>query len=212
MRKINTLFLSMQPAVLGALYNHFKHSPLILACFDDYSNLVSLLNEKKFKTIVFDDGSLSKNEFEIMFNIISNSNIPRVLFTYETERQYLSFFIQNKIEGLVSKKEKLDKLQEAIINIYNSKKYYSEKIINYLVAENKDDNIMLQLLTSREIEVMNRIRKGMRNKDIAKELFISVKTIESHIENIKKKLGLSTVKELRRTRLQQFPYKFTYKK
>lgn len=46
-------------------------------------------------------------------------------------------------------------------------------------------------LTTREIEALNLISKGMVNKEIAKQLYISEKTVKNHVNNIFKKLNVS---------------------
>ena len=47
-------------------------------------------------------------------------------------------------------------------------------------------------LTGREIEVLKRAAKGMSNKDIAKELLLSVRSVEVHMGNVLNKLGVSS--------------------
>jgi two-component system, NarL family, nitrate/nitrite response regulator NarL len=47
-------------------------------------------------------------------------------------------------------------------------------------------------LTVREIEVCQKIMESKNNETIAKELFISVKTVKTHIHNILNKLGLKS--------------------
>lgn len=56
----------------------------------------------------------------------------------------------------------------------------------------------LDTLTSREFEVMRLIARGYANKEIASELFISVKTVESHVSAVLCKLQLSNRYELSR--------------
>jgi len=46
------------------------------------------------------------------------------------------------------------------------------------------------VLTEREIEVLKRVARGMSNKDIARELFLSIHTVESHLTSIFNKLGV----------------------
>jgi DNA-binding NarL/FixJ family response regulator len=56
----------------------------------------------------------------------------------------------------------------------------------------------LDQLTSREREVLRLIAQGYTYKEIAKELFISVKTVESHVSSVLRKLQLSTRHQLTR--------------
>jgi two-component system, NarL family, response regulator NreC len=64
----------------------------------------------------------------------------------------------------------------------------------------KDDIEILSIyqsdLSKREIEILKLIIYGLENKAIARKLFISVKTVEFHKENLKQKLGIKTNKEL----------------
>jgi DNA-binding NarL/FixJ family response regulator len=56
----------------------------------------------------------------------------------------------------------------------------------------------LDQLTAREREVLRLIARGYTYKEIAKELFISVKTVESHVSSVLRKLQLSTRHQLTR--------------
>jgi len=54
----------------------------------------------------------------------------------------------------------------------------------------------IELLTSREREVMKLIAEGNRNKDIAQYLSISLKTVEKHRSNLMKKLDLHSASSI----------------
>ena len=56
----------------------------------------------------------------------------------------------------------------------------------------------LDLLTEREREVMRLIARGYAYKEVGRELFISVKTVETHVSNVLRKLQLSSRHELTR--------------
>lgn len=57
----------------------------------------------------------------------------------------------------------------------------------------------LKKLTNRELEIFELIGRGVTSGNIASQLHLSVKTIESHRENIKRKLGLNSAQELTRS-------------
>jgi DNA-binding NarL/FixJ family response regulator len=56
----------------------------------------------------------------------------------------------------------------------------------------------LDLLTARERDVLRLIARGYAYKEVAKELFISVKTVETHVSSVLRKLQLSNRRELAR--------------
>jgi DNA-binding NarL/FixJ family response regulator len=56
----------------------------------------------------------------------------------------------------------------------------------------------LDLLSARELEVMRLIARGYTYKEAARELFISVRTVETHVSNVLRKLQLSNRHELTR--------------
>ncbi|MFZ1381238.1 MAG: response regulator transcription factor [Scrofimicrobium sp.] len=65
-------------------------------------------------------------------------------------------------------------------------------------AESADAEDELDLLTEREQEVMRLIARGYTYKEVAAELFLSVKTIETHVSAVLRKLQLSNRNELTR--------------
>lgn len=58
------------------------------------------------------------------------------------------------------------------------------------VAQRLSDRILQPVLTSRELEVLNNMARGMRNKEIAAHLAISEETVQGHIKNIFAKLSV----------------------
>ena len=64
------------------------------------------------------------------------------------------------------------------------------------IPENNTNTKKLDLLTSREKEILVILSTGKLSKEIAEELNISTNTVEQHKKNIRKKLNLKTVGEL----------------
>ena len=59
------------------------------------------------------------------------------------------------------------------------------------VADQKIIDADMELLTSRETEILNLVAQGMSNREIAEQLFVSKYTVESHIKHIYRKLSVS---------------------
>jgi DNA-binding NarL/FixJ family response regulator len=75
-------------------------------------------------------------------------------------------------------------LVEVIRQVHSGKKRIPAEIAAFLAEHYSDE-----ALTSREIEVLRRIADGSRNRDIAKNLFITEETVKVHIKHIMEKLG-----------------------
>lgn len=88
-------------------------------------------------------------------------------------------------------------LIDAIRKVYNGESYVQPNLTNDLVKEfsritsyetvKQNDNG----LTQRELEVLELIAEGMLNKEIARTLYISEKTVKNHVSNIFKKLKVA---------------------
>ena len=83
-------------------------------------------------------------------------------------------------------------MYDAIKSVMEGQKYIcaeiQKNITNQMLVD-EDDN-KLSTLTEREIEIIKLIKNGMTNKEIAEQLFLSPRTVETHRARILKKLGL----------------------
>ena len=90
-------------------------------------------------------------------------------------------------DGILLKSIPIDYLVAAIHDVANGRRVVGRDLSGVLV-ESGDDSAPAQL-SERELEVVGLLAKGMTNKDIARDLFISQATVKSHVENILRKLG-----------------------
>lgn len=74
---------------------------------------------------------------------------------------------------------------------FKGKKIFSEAIYKIL-QEREHYHDPVSYLTQREADVLKELACGMKNKEIARALFISEETVKVHIRNILKKLNVST--------------------
>jgi DNA-binding NarL/FixJ family response regulator len=91
--------------------------------------------------------------------------------------------------GYLLKDTKGDVLVAAIKGAYNGEVQLSPEVAKRLVREMRPQESP-EKLTEREIEVLRLITRGLSNKDIAAKLFVSEKTVKTHISNLLTKLDL----------------------
>jgi DNA-binding NarL/FixJ family response regulator len=108
--------------------------------------------------------------------------------------------------GYINKDEAINKGVDAIRQVLSGKVYLSDRMTEHMlgVMANRDraDGSPLANLSDRELEVFEQIGHGVGTREIAEQLMLSVKTIETYRENIKRKLVLQTNTELIRRAVQ----------
>ncbi|MCK9874464.1 response regulator transcription factor [Frankia sp. AgPm24] len=121
-----------------------------------------------------------------------------VMLTISDEEADLYDAIKAGAMGYLLKEISIDEVAADIRAVYGGQSLISPSMASKLLSEfaamikNKDDRPQLPTprLTEREMEVLRLVAKGMNNRDIAKQLFISENTVKNHIRNILEKLQL----------------------
>ncbi|CUR59246.1 Response regulator containing a CheY-like receiver domain and an HTH DNA-binding domain [metagenome] len=112
--------------------------------------------------------------------------------------------IRGGARGYVTKTITGEELVRAIRRVRDGDAVFSPRLAGFVldafagsveIAAIDED---LDRLTEREREVMRLIARGYAYKEVAKELFISIKTVETHMSNVLRKLQLSSRHELSR--------------
>lgn len=102
--------------------------------------------------------------------------------------------------GYLSKNSSKAELIEAIKSVMSGSIYLGENLRNKLFTETlipkNEDSVPLKELTLKEIEIVKNIANGLTSKQMAENLFVSVRTIETHRHNILKKLNLQNAAQL----------------
>ena len=122
---------------------------------------------------------------------IDSPRTKTVLLTMHKEEQYVLEALRAGIKGYVLKNQAAVDLVQAIEATFRGEMYLSPSIsasvVNVALA---NDSSWVDPLTLREREVMQLIAEGKSNKEIARELHLSVKTVESHRRNLMAKLDV----------------------
>ncbi|GAA1278227.1 response regulator transcription factor [Sphaerisporangium rubeum] len=111
--------------------------------------------------------------------------------------------IRGGARGYVTKTISGRELTDAIVRVSEGDAVFSPRLAGFVLdafasTEAPSIDPELDSLTTREREVLRLIARGYAYKEIAKELFISVKTVETHVSSVLRKLQLSNRHELSR--------------
>ena len=129
------------------------------------------------------------------------SAIPALVLSMHDEWLYAEKALRAGARGYVMKQEATDCVVTAIRRVLRGEIYVSQKIADRLLHRfasrgNRDAPSPLENLTKRECQTLEMLGHGLSTKQIAEQLRLSVKTVETYRENIKKKLNLENSSEL----------------
>lgn len=123
-----------------------------------------------------------------------------LVFTMRDEGIYAERALRAGADGYITKEEGTEKAIQAIRVLMQGKRYLShrvaERMMDTLAGNTSAGESAVQSLSDRDLEVLELIANGLGSREIAEKLHLSVKTIESHREHTKTKLGLSRATEL----------------
>ncbi|MGE8334798.1 response regulator [Pseudomonas laurylsulfatiphila] len=100
--------------------------------------------------------------------------------------EYVSESVRSGASGYVLKNAPSREIIAAIEAITSGGTFYSADIAQRLIADRNTDNE----LTPRESQVLSKMAQGLNNKEMARELDISVRTVETHRLSIRRKLNI----------------------
>ncbi len=112
---------------------------------------------------------------------------------------YARRMLQIGAMGYVTKNSSKDELINSIVEVYGGKKYICEEVKNILAQQELEDEggaPDMNVLSRRELDIVQLIKEGLSSKEIALRLDISLKTVEVHRYNILKKLSLKNTAAL----------------
>ncbi len=126
-----------------------------------------------------------------------------VLSLYNNEK-FILRIIKAGAKGHLSRDTNRSEILEAIYTLRNGFEFYAKTITNILLnnyLDSQGTNAVekeqrQQNLSPRELEVLKHFAEGMSNREIADKLFISIRTVETHKNNIMKKINLKTTVDL----------------
>ena len=127
---------------------------------------------------------------------IVRPQLPILYLTMLRGTRVVKRLLKDNIQGYILKDADLSELKKAIETVAKGKTYFSNDIDHsqsspQLNTVTTPKNRVQELLSQREYEVLNLICQEFSNSEIAKKLFLSVGTVDTHRKNMLVKLGVN---------------------
>ncbi len=118
--------------------------------------------------------------------------IKIIVLSMHDEAHLIKEILKEGINGYILKKDSHEELVSAVRAVKNNKVYLSSDV-NAMLMKGLNGTDEQKLLTDREREILKLIAKEFTNRQMAEELFISERTVETHRKNIFRKTGTNNL-------------------
>jgi len=158
---------------------------------------------ESYPDVVIVDLSLAHSDgLELIKEIRSETrHLPVLVLSMHDENMYAERLLSAGANGYIMKQAAADQLLIALRRVLAGGVYVSEHLGSSMIErfagnDRKKASNPIERLSNRELQVLNLIGRGKTTREVAENLTLSVKTVESHRQRIKKKLNLQTSAQL----------------
>lgn len=169
---------------------------------EDAAGALQLLEEELADVVLVDLVLDGESGLDLIETIRERwPDLPVLVVSMHDAPDYLERVLRVGAQGFVNKKESIQRLADAIRRVLSGKVYIGENMMDVLARslasdDEKEEDNRVSELSEREMEVLELIGQGYRPRQIAETLHVSPKTVNSHRENMKRKLELTSTAEL----------------
>lgn len=181
---------------LKLLLNKERSFEIVKIC-NNGNELLEYLNTATPDIILLDlKMPLMKGDEALQLALNKNPELRIIIVTSEDDVTSLEQSLSKGAKGFVSKVSCKDELFGAIIAVHNGHVHFSQDIFEMLIGgirkntSGSKDNDTFQQLSAREKELLTLLCKGKTSKEIASEMGINHRTVETHKANIIEKFGV----------------------
>ncbi len=127
-----------------------------------------------------------------------------IAFSIHASQEYVVRMARCGVHGYVMKDEPTAKLLEAIRRVHDDGLYFPPGMTDAILAPEAKPSAGEgnAILTTREREVLTLLAEGLANKEVARKLGISVRTVETHREHLSRKLNIAPIAGLTKYAIQ----------
>lgn len=159
--------------------------------------LLSLIKEKKPQLVISDLSMPKLTGLDVALEIQKlGIDIKMILLTMHNDSMLIETAMSAGVKGYVLKDNSFEDIEYAIKAVMAGGTFISPSLQANFQKNNKNTKQINDKLSKREIEILTFIAQGATGKEIAKKLFISPKTVETHRCRIKEKLNINRTADL----------------
>jgi DNA-binding NarL/FixJ family response regulator len=169
---------------------------------------MALIRREKPDLVIADIGLPGASGIELTKNIRTEfPDMPVLILSMHEESLYALRALRAGAAGYIVKQEAIEKIADALREVLNGRRYLSPAISQQLSTSSEAQAgtrsaTPIAELTDRELEVLELIGKGREVREIAEQLRLSPKTVETHRTHIKEKLKLKNARGVARFAVQ----------
>ena len=205
-RKARLLLVDDHPLMRAGVRSLINQQPDLEICAEaaEAEQGLEFISEFKPDLAIIDISLGKTNGISLIKHIRAlRVDLPLLVLSMHDEPLFVERALRAGATGYVRKQEDPSTLLVAVRRLLDGHVYISEKrgaamVYELVAARHKKPASVVEVLSDREFEIFNMIGQGLEVRQIAAQLHRSRRTIETHRENIKKKLGLKSAAELAR--------------
>ncbi|MCB9014540.1 MAG: response regulator transcription factor [Lentimicrobiaceae bacterium] len=177
----------------------------VMGCVRNLSELLIKLRILPIHVILLNTYEPGDHDID-MIRIIQREHpqIKILIMAMTIQESFILRTLKAGAKGFLSKDADRNELVEAIMTVRNGYDYYSKSISNIILKRYLDQpgsssairNHPTSCLSDRELEVLKLFAESYTNQEIADKLFVSIRTVESHKNNIMRKINLKTTVDM----------------
>ena len=205
------LIVDDHPAVREALTIRIEAQPDLEVCGEaaDANEAVRLAAATDPDVAVIDIALKAGNGIDLIKRLKArNDKFRAIVWSMYSEELYAERALRAGAMGYINKEQATGKIIDAIRQVLGGKMYLSaamtEKLLKRVVtpAGQQPGRSLLGALSDRELDVFRLIGQGLKTQEIAEQLHLSIKTVETYRDRIREKLDLKDGAELARSAVQ----------
>ncbi len=170
---------------------HFKGK------IDDGAQLISTITKLQPDILILEVDLPNSNGIGSLREIRANfPDLKILVVSCHPEEIYAVSAVKAGANGYISKTRPVNEVKLALETIHSGQSYLSENIKEQLKSKTSNKILKFKKLSTREIEVLNLLSRGKRNKEIARHLSINEKTVSTYKTRLLKKLNVDNIADL----------------